>query len=436
MRRPALDISPAGWAMLIAMAVLLAVGIGSIYVTDTHYAAGHDGPRNAARQCVFVLVGVIAAIGVLHGGYPLIARHAYAIFLAGLALLLPLTLARVFHTAMGGLTAPRNGAYRWIHLPGYQLQPSEFMKIAFVLALAWYLRYRTNVRRLRGLLLPMGIAAVPLGLILLEPDLGTVLLLTPVFIVMVFVAGARVRHLALLGLVALAAVPLAWQRIEPYQRLRVTAVLLQSEKLRQAVIADPARFGVLATRRQAIEWAAGSGYQLVQSQCAIGSGAALGQGWGQGVYVTSGLLPDRHNDFIFAIVAHQWGFVGCVVVLACFSVIVVAGLRIASATTEPLARLLAVGVVTLIAAQAIINVGMASGVMPTTGMTLPFVSYGGSSLLTSFVGVALLISIAQHRPYILAVRPLELLFRPGERPPHMAAVGEATRAAPAAVARS
>ena len=411
MRRPVYALTDPGWVIAIAVSILLVIGVASIYVTDTHYVAGHDGPRNAAKQCVFILVGLITAAAVLWVGYQPISRHAYAIFGVALAALIPLLVAHTLKVEFGGLTSPRNGAYRWIRLPGFQLQPSEFMKVAYMLALAWYLRYRKNYRRFGGLLVPVAISAVPLTLILLEPDLGTVLLLLPVLFAMLFVAGARKRHLAVIVLAGVALAPLAWSQLHPYQRLRVTAVLLQSETLRQAVIDTPDRFAVLATRRQAKEWAAGSGYQLVHSKNAIGSGGALGYGWGEGVYVRSDLLPDRHNDFVFAMVAHQWGLVGVSLVLVCFVAIVTAGVRIAVGTTEPFGRLLAVGVLILIAVQAIISVSMSVGLMPITGMTLPFVSYGGSSLLTNFIAVSLLISVSQHRPFLLSTRPFEF----GER---------------------
>ena len=431
MRREVSDLTPAGYALLAAVAVLLGIGLATIYVTDTHYVSGHDGPRNAARQAVFILVGAFAGILVLRVGYQTIARHAYIIFIAGVLLLLPLFFAKVLHTTFGGLTAPRNGAYRWIHLPGYQLQPSEFIKVAYLVALAWYLRYRKNYLRFTGLLIPFAISFIPLTLILLEPDLGTVLMLLPVLFAMLFAAGARLLHLGIIVLLGAAAVPLLWQKLEPYQRLRVTALLLQSDVLRQAVIDEPERFSHLATRRQAVEWSAGSGYQLVQSKNAIGSGGILGHGWGEGIYASTSLLPDRHNDFVFSVVAHQWGFVGAMVVLGCFTVIVLVGLRIASATTEPFARLLAVGVVTLFATQFVINAGMAGGLMPVTGMTLPFVSYGGSSLLTNFVAIALLISVAQHRPFLLSVRPMEFGFKQTQHLPTRSVAGSKSAARPA-----
>jgi len=406
-RRAAYDLTNPGWAIFSAIAVLTLVGLASIYVTDTHYASGNDGPANALRQAVRVLLGFFLAAVVLRIGYSSLGRYSYTIFLVCLAGLVPLVAAKVIHSSFGGLVAPRNGAYRWIQLPGFLLQPSEFMKIAYVLALAWYLRFRKNVGGFGGVLLPVIVSAAPIALILLEPDLGTAMLLVPVLFTMLFAAGVKKRHLALFVLLGLTAAPLAWGHIKSYQRLRMTAVLLQSEELRKAVIENPQDYTGLATKRQALEWSASSGYQLVHSKNAIGSGGILGNGWGRGVYVENTLLPDRHNDFIFAIIAHQWGLIGCVLVLGCFAAIAIAGVRIASVTTEPFARLLAVGLVTLISVQTVVNVGMTMGLLPVTGMTLPFVSYGGSGLLCNWTGAALLISVTQHRPYLLTTKPPE-----------------------------
>lgn len=407
MRRATYDLTNPGWAIVSAIAVLTIVGLASIYVTDTHYASGNDGPANAAKQAVRMLLGFFLAAVVLRIGYPHIGRYSYTIFSVCLAGLVPLLVAKVMHSSFGGLTAPRNGAYRWIQLPGFLLQPSEFMKIAYVLALAWYLRFRKNIGGFGSVLLPVIVSGAPIALILLEPDLGTAMLLVPVLFTMLFVAGAKKRYLAIIVLAGLTVAPFAWGHIESYQRLRMTAVLLQSDELRKAVIDDPQSYTGLATKRQALEWSASAGYQLVHSKNAIGSGGIWGNGWGQGVYVENSLLPDRHNDFIFAIIAHQWGLVGCALVLGCFAAIAVAGVRIASVTTEPFARLLAVGLMTLITAQAVVNMGMTMGLLPVTGMTLPFVSYGGSSLLCNWAAAALLISVSQHRPFLLTTIPPE-----------------------------
>jgi len=365
MRRPAYHLTQPGWVILAAVVALMALGVACIYVTNTHYTRGDDGPVNAAKQIVFALTGAVLALVTLRVGYERIARHAYVIFAVVLVALVPLLLARLLHTSFGGLMPERNGAHRWIRLPGFQLQPSEFMKLAYILALAWYLRYRKNYRRFTGLLLPFVISSVPLALILVEPDLGTALLLVPVLFAMLFMAGAKLRHLAVIVLGGALLIPLAWPVIKPYQKLRVTAVLLQSDALRQAVIEQPDKYEFLATKRQALEWSRDSGYQLVHALSAVGSGRWFGHGWGHGVYVENNWLPDRHNDLVFALIAHQWGLVGCLLVLACYVVIVAAGVYIASATTEPFGRLLAVGVISLISTQVVINVGMPVGIMPS-----------------------------------------------------------------------
>jgi len=411
MKRPAHELTQPGWAVFASVAALVIVGIACIYVTDTHYVGGHDGPANAAKQCLRVLVSVLIGYVILRFGYQAIAHWSYLLFFATLVLLIPLLLAKLTHSSFGGLTAPRNGAYRWLHFPGFPLQPSEVLKVAYVIALAWYLRYRQNYRTFTGLMIPFVTSLLPVGMILLQPDLGTALLILPILLTMIFAAGARARHLVVMILIGVCLAPLAWDQIKGYQRARVTAVLLQSPGFRRAVIEHPERYRQFASKRQAIEWEAGAGYQLVHSKNAIGSGGLFGNGWGRGVYTNSTLLPDRHNDFVFALIGHQWGFAGSVVVLLAFSVIVVAGLRIASATPDPFGRLLAVGVTAMIAAQVIINIGMTVGLLPVTGMTLPFVSYGGSSLLTNFAAIALLISVSQHRPYLLANKPFEYARR-------------------------
>jgi rod shape determining protein RodA len=406
-RVAATDLTKPGWIIVGCVAALVMVGVASIYVTNTHYSSKPDGPANAASQCVAGLVGLVAAWYVLRIGFRRIAGQAYLIFLIALVGLLPLVAARLLHSDFGGLIPERNGARRWIQLPGSPLQPSEFMKLAYILALAWYLRYRKNYRRFMGLVVPFAVSMVPLGMILIQPDLGTALLIIPVLFAMLYIAGARLRHLLILMVIGAAMVPLAWPHMKDYQRLRVSSVLLQSESLREAVLADQDQWAFLATRREAANWANRSGYQLVQSVRAVATGGFFGQGWGQGVYVRQSWLPDRHNDFIFAIIAHQFGLVGCLFVLLCYGVFVAAGTFIASAASDPGARLLAVGIVALVAAQVMINVSMTVGLMPITGMTLPFISKGGSSLLANMVAAALLISVAQERPYVLSNKPHE-----------------------------
>lgn len=440
-RVAATDLTRPGWIIVLCILALTTVGTASIYVTNTHYSATPDGPMNAAKQVAAGLLGIVVAWYVLRIGFRPIGSHAYLLFILALIGLLPLVAARLLHTDFGGLVPVRNGARRWIQLPGSPIQPSEFMKLAYILALAWYLRYRKNYRRFAGLLVPFVLSMVPLGMILIQPDLGTALLIIPVLFAMLFIAGAKIRHLLILILLGVSLVPIAWPRLQDYQKRRITSVFLQSDSLREAVLEDAERarearkeaaqaktehadafhaagqddsieppeqrWAFLASPRDAATWANDSGYQLVQSVRAVATGGFFGQGWGEGVYVTHGWLPDRHNDFIFAIIAHQFGLVGCLFVLLCYGVLIAAGAFIASEATDPGARLLAVGIVALIAAQVMINIGMTVGLMPITGMTLPFVSKGGSSLLANIVAAALLISVAQERPYTLANKPSE-----------------------------
>lgn len=444
------QLTPSGWAILIAALVLTAFGIATIHVTDTVYFSGHDGPSNARKQAAILVLSLGLGWLILRVGYRRIAPWSYALALAATILLIPPVVARLTHQDFGGLIPMRNGAYRWIRLPFFQIQPSEVMKVTMILAVAWYLRYRHNFRSFGGLIKPLAAALVPLVLILLEPDLGMALLILPLVFLMLYVAGAKPRHLGVFLLLGLLLAPLAWSKLESYQRRRITAVLLQSASLRDAIRANPERYAFLADARDVVEWSRGSGYQLIQSKNAIGSGHITGQGWGHGPFVENPFLPDRHNDFIFAVIAHQWGLLGCLVVLGAYGVIIVAGARIACATREPFGRLVAAGVVAVLGVQVFVNVGMTMGLMPITGVTLPLVSYGGCSLLMNMLSLALIVSIAQHRPYLLTrkpfdfdvrtrrVHPMELPAGSGPRTPgpprnhgplvHLSPEGRATRA--------
>ncbi len=391
-----------GWAIVFAAATLFVIGLLSIYATETDSS---DWPRNTIKQLATLLLGIGISMAILRLQYDWFMRHAGLIVALAVAALVPLVLAR--YISFGNLIPHRRGSYRWIQLPAFQLQPSEFMKVAYIIGLAAYLRFRQNYRTFKGLLIPVLGSAIPMFLILLEPDLGTVLLMIPVLFVMLYVAGAKIKHLAALAGIGLMAAPLAWVGMQPYQKSRFLGVLFQSDALRERIIQQPDKFDFLATPRQALQWEVDSGMQLLRSKAALGSGAMTGQGWRQGTFVEYNFLPDRHNDFVFAIVGHQWGFMGCLLVLLCYGVIVLAGVEITASNDEPFARLLAVGVIALMTSQAMINIGMTLGLMPITGMTLPFVSYGGSSLLTNMIAISLLLSVGRRRPFLLANRPFE-----------------------------
>lgn len=395
---------PIAWALTGVCLLLATVGILTIYVVDTHYYAGNDGPRNAAKQAVILGLSLAVGYGVWRIGHVRLRDYASLVFIASLVLLVPPVIARFTDFTFGGVIPRLNGAYRWIRLPGFQLQPSEIMKVALILVMALLLRNRAKLRTWRGVLIPLALAAGPMALILLEPDLGTCLLMPPVLLLMMFVAGAKKRHLGAVVLIAIGLAPLGWWNIHHYQRMRIVSVLLQTDSLRQAILDAPEKYAFLATPREALRWRVASGYQLVASKNAIGSGGLAGYGWGHGPYVQYPLLPDRHNDFIFAMIGHQWGLAGCLGILAAYGIIGLMGMIIAARTRDIFGRLLVVGLTGLIVLQAMVNMSMTLGLMPVTGLTLPLVSQGGCSQLMVVLSVALIISVAAHRPFTLSSR--------------------------------
>jgi cell division protein FtsW (lipid II flippase) len=305
-----------------------------------------------------------------------------------------------------------NGSRRWIRIPlgigSLNIQPSEICKPAYVLALAWFLRYRSNYRSFKSLISPFLLTVAPMAMILLEPDLGTVLLMLPIFFAMVFVAGAKVKHFALILLAALAISPILWHTMQPYQRLRISSALLQSEWLREKAEQHPMIGRILvgssfSTKRWKGDWA----FHLIRSKYAVASGGATGYGFRKGPFVKYNFLPERHNDFIFATISNQWGFIGCIVVLGLYVLLLLCGLEIAVANTDPFGRLLAIGIVAMFAIQVIVNVMMTVGLMPITGITLPLVSYGGSSLVITMACIGLLNNVGRWRPFSVAPRAFE-----------------------------
>jgi rod shape determining protein RodA len=399
-----LRLTEPGWIILLATLFLWTLGLASIYATEVRHS---EIPINTVKQSIRLVISLIVAGLILRVGYQRIGRYSFWIFAGAFVLLIPPVLARVFHTEFGGVVPKINGSHRWIRLPGFPLQPSECMKVAFVLALAHYLRYRRNSRTLRGFLVPIVISAFPMGMILLEPDLGSVLMMIPVLLAMLFAAGGKISHFGLLAVVSLAVLPLAWWKMPGYQKSRILGVVMQSDSLRERMTDQPDEYRWLTAdpAEEAEEWERRSGMQLVRSKTAIGSGGLLGAGWGKGPYVEYNFLVHRHNDFVFSVICHQFGFLGALGVLAAYALIIMSGVEIAANTHDPFGRLLAFGVIAMISCQTLINISITIGLAPITGTTLPFVSYGGSSLLTSFAALALLVSVSQHRPFLLAGKP-------------------------------
>ncbi len=402
--------------LLAASAVLIAVGILTIYAVGN---PSEDSPASRAeqysefwkKQLVFVGLGAAAFVAINMVNYRKLGEVSYWIFAAVLFLLFLLLLGKIINLPFIPMI---NGTHRWIvfTIAGRQLpaiQPSELCKLAYILALTWYLRYRSNYRSFKALVGPFLITLVPIVLILLEPDLGTVMLMMPVLLVMVFVAGARIKHLLLIALLALLVSPLFWAVMRPYQKMRIASVLLQNSRVQEYAQQSPRLSKlVLGTRFNKRTWSAGYGFHLTRSKYAIASGGKTGQGFRQGPFIKyNQFLPESHNDFIFAIIAHQWGFYSALGVLALYVIIFLCGVEIAHRNTDPFGRLLALGITAMFVVEVLVNVSMTLGLMPITGLTLPLVSYGGSSLLTSMLAIGLLNNVGRARPFSVAPKLFE-----------------------------
>ena len=397
------------WPIIAAMLCLMLVGVQAIRVSEQ--AEGLT-TNLALKQMVFAGVGLGVFFALTLIPYKRFGQAAYWLF-AGTVALLVLVL----------FLKPIRGSHRWIDLKVVQIQPSELAKLSYSILLAWYLRYGNHYRKLRGLIVPFLLTLLPLGLILKEPDLGTSLLFLPTLYIMLFVAGAKYRHL--LGIVAigtvlvLAPVPQkvssSWSSTELRERRSISYTAFGYDDTEYLLVAAPLLKMENHQLSRIVGWirqddprvAMGKGYHLRQSKTVLGSGRWSGNTDWDDAHLYFSMLPDDHTDFIFSVIGGRWGFLGCLGVLTLYGVIFIFGIEIASATHDPFGRLLAIGVLALLFSQLCINVGMTMGLMPITGMTLPFVSYGGSSLVINCAALGLLINVGQRRPILLGPKPFE-----------------------------
>ena len=403
------------WPIIAAMIALMIFGVLAIRVSER----GDPTIRGyGVRQLKYAGVALATFVAATIVPYRRIGRLAYPLFALTLGLLV-----FVFRCE------PVRDAHRWIDLKFFNVQPSELAKLSYIILLAWYLRNRSNYRRLVGLIVPFVLTVIPLVLILMEPDLGTALLLLPTLYFMLFMAGAKLRHL--LGVVAVATMlvllPIP-QRLDPNRmgpaemesRKKLAYWAAEDRVVTAAPLARMKRhqvFRIAGWLRQGDRNArTGMGYQLYKSKLILGSGCLAGRSDWNDADSYFRMLPDDHTDFIFSVIGGQWGFVGCIGLLACYGVIFVFGFEIASITYDAFGRLLAVGTLALLASQIFINVGMAMGLTPITGMTLPLVSYGGSSLVVNCAALGLLVNVGQRRPILLSKHPFEFGEKK-EKPP-------------------
>lgn len=360
-----------GWIAMVAAVGLTALGVAAIATTD---------PGLAIRQMVYAVVGVLAATMAASPDYRRIRRLTPMLAAVCLVLLVLVLVPLVPEW----LVRPRNGARRWINVGITDLQPSELAKVVYVLAAAAWLRPDGRHRTLLGFARPFALTMVPVVLIVLEPDLGTALLFVPTLLALLFASGARKRHLFVVVAAAALAIPASYPLLKPHQKDRVDALLAQ--------IQGDRRF------EQDI------GYQSARAMDLVGAGGLTGRGEEAALLIRHNHLPEAHNDMIFAVITCRWGLVGAGVAMGLLAVTVGACLATAAISRDAYGRMLAVGIGTMLAVQATVNLAMTVGIAPVTGMTLPFVSSGGSSLVTTWVMVGLVLNVALRRPRSLAPR--------------------------------
>jgi rod shape determining protein RodA len=292
-------------------------------------------------------------------------RFAVPIYVIGISLLLGV--------ALFGLI--KNGARRWLNV-GVIIQPSEIMKLALPLTLAWYFQKREGMIRWRDFLMAGLLLALPVGLIMRQPDLGTAVLVTSSGFFVIFLAGLSWRLIIGLGVVGLASLPLVWTMLHDYQRHRIMTLI------------DPTSDPL------------GKGFHIIQSTIAIGSGGLIGKGWLNGTQSHLEFIPERTTDFIFAVFSEEFGLLGNGVLLVLYLLLIGRGLIIAANAPTLFSRLLAGSLTLSIFTYVFVNMGMVSGILPVVGVPLPFMSYGGTAFVTLSLGVGTLMSIQRHRTLV------------------------------------
>mgnify|MGYP001149898674 CR=1 FL=1 len=356
------------WSLVLVLTMTAMIGIAMLYSA----ANGNLDPW-ASRHAARFGAGLVMMIGIALIDIRHLLRWAYGIY--GLALAM---LALVEIMGISGM-----GAQRWIDLGFFQLQPSEVMKMALVLALARYFHGLTmeETRRLRALAALLLLVLAPAALVLRQPDLGTAVMLMLTSAAILLAAGVRLRIFAIVAVAGLSAIPLAWQFLRDYQQERILTFL------------DPERDPL------------GAGYHILQSKIALGSGGMFGKGFLNGTQSQLSFLPERQTDFIFTMLAEEFGLMGGLTLLALYTLILIYGFVIGLGTKSQFARLVATGVTATFFVYVFINIAMVTGLIPVVGVPLPLVSYGGTAMVTIMVGVGLLMSVYVHRDIEIPRRP-------------------------------
>jgi len=336
------------------------LGAAGAIAAASALAMASAGPSVGAslftRHAVAMGLGVALAVAVSYSDYRRWMEAAVVLYVLSVAALAVVELAGT----------SRLGATRWLSAFGVSFQPSELAKFSVVLWLAQYLSGQPRPLPGRAVLVSAAVAALPASLVFLQPDLGSATVLGAIWLIMVWIAGMPRRWLARLGVGAVVFAPLAWHVLKAYQRDRLMAFINPH--------ADPL----------------GTGYTIIQSTIAVGSGQLWGRGWQAGTQSQLNFLPEHHSDFIFAVIGEEWGFLGAAVLIMAFGCLLVRITQLALRAQEPPAQMLAVGCAAWIGYQAVVNLGMVLGLLPVVGVPLPFVSFGGSSMVCLWCALGLL----------------------------------------------
>ena len=351
------------YLLLIVTILLLVAGWFVVYSSSLRETAD-TGVEYATKQLLWIGVGIVVFLIALSVDYHFWLKTSFVLY----GIVVVLLLIVVF------LGETRYGARRWLSLAGFNLQPSELAKIAIILSLTRYLVIEvTNREKFKYLFVALVMVAPVLLLIFKQPDLGTAIIFVPTILVMLFVAGIAWKYIITMAVIGGMSLPAGWFLLKEYQKKRLITFLYPEQ--------DPL----------------GAGYSIIQSKIAVGSGGILGKGWLGGTQNQLDFLPQRHTDFAFSVIGEEWGFVGALIILILFFLVIARGFDIAQKAHDLSGRLLAVGLITIFSVQVAVNVAMTIGIMPVTGLPLPFISYGGTSLLVTMASLGLLQNIYMRR---------------------------------------
>ncbi|MBT7249338.1 MAG: rod shape-determining protein RodA [Rhodospirillaceae bacterium] len=355
------------WFLVFLICMTAAIGVAMLYS-----AANGSFQPWASRHMVRFGVGLVVMITIALIDVRIWLRYAYVFY--GLSLVLLILVEIMGYVGMG--------AQRWLDLGYFNLQPSELMKIALVLALARYFHGLSleDVERPTRLIMPLLMVFTPAGLVLRQPDLGTALMLILASGGIFFVAGVRIWQFALVIVSGLIAAPVGWQFLHEYQKARIMTFLNPE--------ADPL----------------GAGYHIIQSKIALGSGGMTGKGYMQGTQGHLNFLPEMQTDFIFTMLAEEFGLVGGLGLLAMYGLLLLYGVAIATRSHSQFGRLVAMGVTVTFFLYVFINIAMVMGLIPVVGVPLPLISYGGTAMMTLLIGFGLLIGVWLHRDVVIGRR--------------------------------